>query len=241
MHVRPCSQMCSTTRSTQSHSKCPGSRLDAVPGDAPPQRVGSGLGDGVDVVAPVLVVLGQLVLVETPLAGHLLGDERVLDADGEAERRRPPHVVLVATARPSSRPAARRQRGPSSTTPVPPTGRSPPSSVRRTGRRRWTARGRARSRCSWRPDRRRRPAAVLAPRPPADRAGRSRRRGRGPAERRLTRIAVTSPVASSRVATASSVATSPKRSVRCTGESTAAASTSPRAWRAVAANGWKID
>ena len=61
----------------------------AIPGDAVPDHGGSAGGCEVEVLAPVVIVAGQLVLIKGPEAGRDLRDEGVLDPDGELQAVRP--------------------------------------------------------------------------------------------------------------------------------------------------------
>ena len=103
---RSSSAMRSTTRSTQSQSNRSGSGWHQVPGDPPAHRVGARVRHEAKVLLPVLVVPGELVLVELALPRGRLGDEGVLDADGEPEGAVSPpvrhHLTSVTGARASS-------------------------------------------------------------------------------------------------------------------------------------------
>ena len=57
-------------------------RLDAVPGDAPPDGADTELTGEREIGVPILVVFHQCVLVQRPMAGPRLRHERVFDAGG---------------------------------------------------------------------------------------------------------------------------------------------------------------
>src|SRR5690606_6052069 len=62
-----------------------GGRVDAVPGDTPAHELRPHVGGEAEVGVPLVVVLGELVLIERAFAVAGLRNERVLHADAEVQ------------------------------------------------------------------------------------------------------------------------------------------------------------